>query len=89
LFTFSDGEPWRAQGETRQSKLLLDRITTLWRNKANLIERNTMLWTIVVILVVLWLLGFISHVGGGLIHLLIVIAVIIVIINLIQGRRGL
>jgi hypothetical protein len=57
--------------------------------EANSIERNTMLWTIVVILVVLWLLGFISHVGGGLIHLLIVIAVIIVIINLIQGRRGL
>jgi hypothetical protein len=38
---------------------------------------------------VLWLLGFLGHVGGGLIHLLIVIAVIIVIINLIQGRRGL
>ena len=48
-----------------------------------------MLWTIVVILIVLWLLGFLTHVGGGLIHLLIVIAVIVVIINLIQGRRGL
>jgi hypothetical protein len=47
-----------------------------------------MLWTIVVILLVLWLLGFLAHVGGGLIHLLIVIAVIIVVINLIQGRRG-
>jgi hypothetical protein len=54
---------------------------------ANSIERNTMLWTIVVILLVLWLLGFIGHVGGGLIHLLIVIAVIIIIINLLQGRR--
>ena len=48
-----------------------------------------MLWTIIVILVVLWLLGFISHVGGGLIHLLLVIAVIVLIINLIQGRRSL
>jgi hypothetical protein len=48
-----------------------------------------MLWTIVVILVVLWLLGFLVHVGGSLIHLLLVIAVIVVIINLIQGRRGL
>ena len=48
-----------------------------------------MLWTIIVILVVLWLLGFISHIGGGLIHLLLVIAVVILIINLIQGRRGL
>jgi hypothetical protein len=48
-----------------------------------------MLWTIIVILVVLWLLGFITHVGGGLIHLLLVIAVIVLIINLVQGRRGL
>ena len=48
-----------------------------------------MLWTIIVILVVLWLLGFLGHIGGGLIHLLLVIADIIVIVNLIQGRRGL
>jgi Family of unknown function (DUF5670) len=48
-----------------------------------------MLWTIVVILLVLWLLGFLTHIGGGLIHLLLVIAVVVVIINLIQGRRGL
>jgi hypothetical protein len=48
-----------------------------------------MLWTIIVILVVLWLLGFITHIGGGLIHLLLVIAVVIVIINLLRGRRGL
>ena len=47
-----------------------------------------MLWTIIVILVVLWLLGFIGHVGGGLIHLLLVIAVVVLVINLIQGRRG-
>ena len=47
-----------------------------------------MLWTIVVILVVLWLLGLVVHIGGSLIHLLLVIAVIVVIINLIQGRRG-
>ena len=48
-----------------------------------------MLWTIIVILVVLWLLGFLTHVGGGLIHLLLVIAVVVLIINLIQGRRPL
>ena len=46
-----------------------------------------MLWTIVVILLVLWLLGFAVHVGGGLIHLLLVIALIVVIVQLIQGRR--
>ena len=48
-----------------------------------------MLWTIIVILVVLWLLGFIVHVGGGLIHLLLVIAVVVLVIQLIQGKRGL
>jgi hypothetical protein len=51
-------------------------------------KETSMLWTIIVILVVLWLLGFIGHVGGGLIHLLLVIAVIVFIINLIQGRRS-
>jgi hypothetical protein len=48
-----------------------------------------MLWTIFVILLVLWLLGFSLHIGGGLIHILIVIAVIVLIFNLISGRRGL
>lgn len=46
-----------------------------------------MLWTIVVILLILWLLGFGFHVGGSLVHLLIVIAVVVVIINLLGGRR--
>ena len=48
-----------------------------------------MLWTIFVILLILWLLGFPGHVGGGLIHLLLVIAVIVLVINMIQGRRPL
>jgi hypothetical protein len=47
-----------------------------------------MLWTIAVILFVLWLLGaFAFHVGGGLIHLLLVIAVIVIIVQLLTGRR--
>ena len=46
-----------------------------------------MLWTIVVILLVLWALGFAVHVGGGLIHLLLVIALIVVVVRLVQGRR--
>jgi len=46
-----------------------------------------MLWTIITILVLLWLLGFIAHVGGGLIHLLLVIAAIVLIFQLITGRR--
>lgn len=44
------------------------------------------LWTIIVILFVFWLLGLIVHVGGGLIHILIVVAVILLIFNLISGR---
>ena len=49
-----------------------------------------MLYTVAVVLLVLWLLGFFAfHVGSGLIHLLLVIAVIMVLINVIQGRRAL
>ena len=48
-----------------------------------------MLWTIIVILLVLWLLGLLVHVGGSFIHLLLVIAVIVLIVNLLRGRRGL
>jgi hypothetical protein len=48
-----------------------------------------MLWTIVAILVVLWLLGFAFQVGGGLIHLILVVAGIVFIFQLISGRRAL
>jgi hypothetical protein len=51
-------------------------------------EISIMLWTILVILLVLWLIGLLSHVGGGLIHLLLVVAVVILIINLVTGRRA-
>ena len=47
-----------------------------------------MLWTIFAILIILWLLGFSFHVAGGLIHLLLVIAVVVLVINLITGRRA-
>jgi hypothetical protein len=46
------------------------------------------LWLLIVLLFVFWLLGFIAHVGGGLIHLLLVIAVIMIVINLLTGRRS-
>jgi hypothetical protein len=45
-----------------------------------------MLWTIAVVLVVLWLLGFLGQVGGNLIHLLLVIALIVIVYNFVQGR---
>jgi len=47
-----------------------------------------MLWTIAIILLVLWALGLGLHVAGGLIHILLVIAVIVVIVRLIQGRSA-
>lgn len=46
-----------------------------------------MLWTVFVILAILWLLGFSFHVGGGLIHLLLVVALVVLIFNLVTGRR--
>ena len=45
-----------------------------------------LIWTLIVILVVLWLLGFLLHVGGALIHLVLVVAVILLVINLLTGR---
>jgi Family of unknown function (DUF5670) len=47
-----------------------------------------MLWTIVVVLLILWLLGFSLHVAGGLIHLLLVVALVVLVINLVNGRRS-
>ena len=46
-----------------------------------------MLWTILVILLILWALGFGFHVAGSLIHILLVVALVILILNLLQGRR--
>ena len=47
-----------------------------------------MLWTIFVIILILWLLGFSFHIAGGLIHLLLVLALIVLLIQLITGRRA-
>jgi hypothetical protein len=46
-----------------------------------------MLWTIIAILLVLWLVGLLAEVGGVFIHLLLVVALIVFIFNLISGRR--
>lgn len=46
-----------------------------------------MLWTILAVLVVLWLLGLLANIGGGLIHLLLVLALIVFIANFLSGRR--
>lgn len=46
-----------------------------------------MLWTIVIILLILWLLGFAFHIGSGLIHILLVVAIVVGLIQLFSGRR--
>jgi hypothetical protein len=47
-----------------------------------------MLWTIVALLLILWLLGFSFGIGGSLIHLLLVVALVVFVVNLLNGRRG-
>lgn len=47
-----------------------------------------MLWTIVVILVILWLLGLALHIAGAFVHILLVVAVVVGLIQLFTGRRG-
>jgi Family of unknown function (DUF5670) len=46
-----------------------------------------MLWTIFVVVLILWLLGFSFHIAGSLIHILLVVALIILVFNLLAGRR--
>jgi len=50
---------------------------------------GNLLWLIIVILIIMWLGGFAMHVGGSLIHVLLVIAVIVLLVQLITGRRAL
>jgi hypothetical protein len=47
-----------------------------------------MLWTIVAVCLILWLLGFSLHIAGSLIHLLLVVALVVFVINLVNGRRA-
>jgi hypothetical protein len=51
-------------------------------------EVRTMLWTLLAILLVLWLLGLVANIGGGLIHLLLVVAAVVLLIQLFTGRRA-
>jgi hypothetical protein len=51
-------------------------------------KEGQMLWTLLVILLVLWVLGLLFSIGGGLIHILLVIAVVVLIYQLLTGRRA-
>jgi hypothetical protein len=75
-----------------QGNLLKRRLVVRITPKAEALPGATgerpMLWTIIVVLFILWLLGFSLHFGGGLIHILLVLAIIVLIYNLITGRRA-
>jgi hypothetical protein len=47
-----------------------------------------MLWTVVAVCLILWLLGFSLSLGGSLIHLLLIVALVLFVVNLVKGRRG-
>jgi len=51
-------------------------------------RKETMLWTLIAVFLILWLLGFSLSIGGSLIHLLLVVALVIFVINLVRGRRA-
>lgn len=46
-----------------------------------------MLWTVAIVLVILWALGLFTSIGGGLIHVLLVIALVVIVLQVLQGRR--
>jgi len=48
-----------------------------------------MLWAIFVVLFILWLIGLLGHIGGGLIHLLLIVGILVLVFNLLKGRRTL
>ena len=62
---------------------------TLLTNERGSSEREIeMLYTLIAILVVLWILGLVAHIGGGLIHILLVVAAVVFLFNLLSGRRA-
>jgi hypothetical protein len=68
---------------------VMRRQSWVWEQRMGSERRKAMLWTIFVILLVLWVLGLVtSYTLGGFIHILLVLAVVVLVINLVQGRRA-
>jgi len=63
------------------------RYTPAGKTFAQPVTMGNLLWLIIIILIILWLGGFTLHIGGGLIHILIVVALILLIVRLATGRR--
>jgi hypothetical protein len=56
--------------------------------KESVVSLSGLLWLVIVVLVVLWLLGFVLRLGGDAVHVLLVIALVVIVINLLTGRRA-
>lgn len=76
--------------ETRHAvRFLRDMASRLWDFTASYTEGFEMLWTIFIMLLILWFLGLVSsYTLGGYIHILLVVAIIVLVVNLLTGRRG-
>jgi hypothetical protein len=74
-------------GHSRVGFAVHPEMTGVGLNKHSRGEKN-MLWTVFVILLVVWVLGVIGHIGGGLIHLLLIVAALALVFSLVSGRRG-
>jgi hypothetical protein len=87
LFQRFLGDPVLGDQEvTRRSAVTFTATMTCMRSNDR--KESSMLWTLVVVLVVLWLLGLLtSYTLGGVIHILLVVALVLVAINVFQGRR--
>jgi hypothetical protein len=66
----------------------VDRPVSRDRSRELIARKGIMLWTILVIILVLWLLGFIGSIGGAAVHLLLVLAVIVLLAQLLGGRSS-
>src|SRR6476469_5238998 len=76
--------PCRRRGCPRWRAVMEPRATSRPRGARGV----KMLWTILVVLLVLWAIGLVAHVGGALIHLLLVIAAVLFLVQLLTGRRA-
>jgi uncharacterized membrane protein YtjA (UPF0391 family) len=61
-------------------------MTVVSGKKSHMAGLANLIWTLIVILFVLWLIGLLLHIGGGLIHIILVVCVILLVINLLSGR---
>ena len=73
---------WEIRNRPLDRYFWIDQIQKLFR----VLSYATMLWTIAVILLILWLLGFSFHVAGAFVHILLVIALVVVVIRLVTGQ---